>query len=67
MQSGLFFGYIGLISNIVDKFKSELGGEAYVVSTGGFASQISPEVRSIEIYEPHLVLEGLKIIFERNK
>jgi type III pantothenate kinase len=67
MQSGLYFGYIGLISKIISEIKNELGEEAKVISTGGFASQISPEVKSIDFLEPHLVLEGLRIIYERNK
>jgi len=67
MQSGLFFGYIGLISNIIEKIKRELGRDVRVISTGGFAAQISPEIKSIDFFEPHLVLEGLRIIYERNK
>jgi type III pantothenate kinase len=67
MQSGLFFGYVGLISNIIKKIKAELGGEAKVISTGGFAAQISPEIKSIDVHEPYLTLEGLRIIQERNQ
>jgi len=67
MQSGLFFGYIGLISNIIAKIKKELGGKAKVISTGGFAAYISPEIKSIDFNEPHLTLEGLRIINERNQ
>jgi type III pantothenate kinase len=67
MQSGLFFGYIGLISNIIEKIKKELTGNAKVISTGGFAAQISHEIKSINFHEPHLTLEGLRIIYERNQ
>lgn len=67
MQSGLFFGYIGLISNIIEKIKRELGKEAKVISTGGFAAQITPDIKYIDHFEPHLVLEGLRIIYERNR
>jgi type III pantothenate kinase len=68
MQSGLYFGYIGLISNIIDEIKKEMGGgKTRVISTGGFAEQITPEVRSIDSCEPHLVLEGLRILYEKNK
>lgn len=67
MQSGLFFGYIGLISNIIEKIKRELGGKVKVISTGGFAAQISHEIKSIDSHEPHLTLEGLRIIYERNQ
>jgi len=67
MQSGLFFGYIGLISNIIEKIKGELGKDATVISTGGFAAQISEEIKFIDFHEPHLILEGLRIVYERNK
>ena len=67
MQSGLYFGYIGLVANIIDEIRKELGAEAKVIATGGFGEQISADVKSISHYEPHLVLEGLRIIYERNK
>jgi len=67
MQSGLYFGYVGLVSNIIGEIKKELGEDAQVIATGGFGDQISPEVKSIQVYEPHLVLEGLRILYERNR
>jgi type III pantothenate kinase len=67
MQSGLYFGYIGLVSNIISQVRKELGKEARVVSTGGFGGQLTPEIPAIEAYEPHLVLNGLRILYERNK
>lgn len=66
MQSGLYFGYIGLVTNIINKFKNELGSQAKVIATGGFASLIFEKIDQIDIYERHLVLEGLRIIHERN-
>ncbi|UCE42110.1 MAG: type III pantothenate kinase [Candidatus Aminicenantes bacterium] len=67
MQSGLYFGYIGLISNIINEISKELGEEIKISATGSFASQIYPDLASIEYLEPYLVLEGLRIIHERNK
>ena len=67
MQSGLYFGYIGLVSNTIVQIRKELGKEARVIATGGFGGQITPEIPAIEAYEPSLVLEGLRIIYERNK
>ena len=67
MQSGLYFGYIGLISNIIEEIKRELGAQASVISTGGFAAQISPEIKSIDFHEPDLTLEGLRILHERSR
>jgi len=67
MQSGLYFGYIGLISNIIEEISKELGKGIKIVATGSFASQIYPDLSSIEYLEPFLVLEGLRIVHERNK
>jgi len=67
MQSGLYFGYIGLVTNTIAEIRKELGENARVVSTGGFGSQVAAELPAIEAYEPDLVLEGLMIIHERNR
>jgi len=67
MQSGLYFGYIGLVTNIINEVQKEFGTSAKVIATGGFGGQIAPEVPAINVYEPDLVLEGLRIIFERNR
>ncbi len=67
MQSGLFYGYVGLVSSLIQRLRRELGDHAVVVATGGFAKMILSDIPEIDHYEPHLVLEGLCIIFERNK
>jgi len=69
MQSGLYFGYVGLVDKIISEIKRELGDElkVRVVATGGFATQIAPELPAIDALEPDLVLEGLRIIYERNR
>jgi type III pantothenate kinase len=67
MQSGLYFGYIGLISNIIHEISRELGKSVKITATGSFATHIYPDLASIEFLEPFLVLEGLKIIYDRNK
>jgi type III pantothenate kinase len=67
MQSGLYFGYIGLIANIIKEISKELGESIKIIATGSFASQIFPDLESIEYLEPFLVLEGLRIIHDRNK
>jgi type III pantothenate kinase len=66
MQSGLYFGYIGLINNIIAEIKKELGEKAKIVVTGGFAARVGPEIKAVHHHEPHLVLEGLRIVYERN-
>ncbi len=67
MQSGLYFGYIGLVTNTIAEIRKELGEKARVVATGGFGGQVAAELPAIEAYEPDLVLEGLRIIHERNR
>ena len=67
MQSGLYFGYVGLVMNTIEEMRKELGRSVRVVATGGFGSQIAAELPVIEAYEPDLVLEGLRIIHERNR
>jgi type III pantothenate kinase len=66
MQSGLYFGYIGLVTRTIAEIRKELGKNTRVVSTGGFGGQVADEIPEIEAHEPDLVLEGLRIIFERN-
>lgn len=67
MRSGIYYGYIGLVTRIIQEMRRELGEETKVISTGGSAVLIHREIKSIDVYEPHLVLEGLRIIHERNQ
>ncbi len=65
MQSGLLFGFAGQTDAMVERFKAELGPNARVVATGGLAEQISSVSRTIELTDPMITLEGLRIITER--
>ena len=67
MQSGLYFGYVGLVVHTIAQIGKELGRGFHVVATGGFGAQLAAEVPAIEAYEPSLVLEGLRIVYERNQ
>jgi len=67
MQSGIYHGYVGLVNNIIAEIKKELSPAAKVVATGGFAEEIAPEIPAIEHVEPQLVLEGLRILFDRSQ
>jgi type III pantothenate kinase len=67
LQSGLVFGYAGLVNGIVDRFKELLGQDAYVVGTGGLASIISQETQAFDVINPDLTLVGLKLIYEMNR
>jgi type III pantothenate kinase len=66
IQSGTVFGYSGQVDALVDRFQAELGS-CTVLSTGGLAEPIIKHSRSIQHYEPWLTLQGLRIIFERNR
>jgi type III pantothenate kinase len=68
MQSGIFHGYVGQVNHLVSKIKQEMREEGIkVVATGGLAKFIAPEAKSIDEVNGRLVLEGLRIIYEKNK
>lgn len=67
LQSGLIYGFAGLVEGIVSRMKVELGGEAKVVATGGLATLISGEVNCIDAVEPELTLLGVRMIYEHNQ
>ncbi len=67
LQSGMFYGYVGLVNHIVHKMKQELGRpDALVVATGGMAVLISEESKAIDKLDGLLTLKGLRMIYERN-
>ena len=66
MQGGLVFGAIGQTEYIVRKMKEESGyADAYVIATGGLGKIIAKETECIDLYEPRLTLNGLRLIYER--
>ena len=67
MQSGLIFGYVGLVEGMVARFRAELGQTMRVIGTGGLAETIAAETTVIEIVDPWLTLEGLRLVWEMNQ
>lgn len=67
LQSGIVFGYVGLVEGIVARMKEELGGEAKVIGTGGYAAMIAGETHIIDKVDPDLTLKGLRIVYDLNR
>ena len=67
MQSGLFFGYVGMVEGLVARLQVELGGGAYCVATGGLAEVISPETQVVDVVDRDLTLHGLRLLWSRNR
>jgi type III pantothenate kinase len=66
MESGLFFGYVGMVEGLVRRMREELGGNAVCVATGGLAIVIAPETPLIDHVDVDLTLQGMRIVWERN-
>jgi type III pantothenate kinase len=67
LQSGLVYGFAGQVDGIVDRIRGELGVEAQTVATGGLADLIAPHARTLDRIDPHLTLEGLRLVWSRNR
>jgi len=66
IQSGVVFGYIGLVEALIDRMTAEMGGQAVAIATGGLAQVIAPLSDRFAEVDPWLTLEGLRIIAQRN-
>ena len=66
MQSGIYWGYVGLVEGIVSRIKAEFGGPMKVIGTGGLAPLFAEGTLVIERTDPDITLEGLRLLAERN-
>jgi len=67
LQSGLVYGFAGQVDGIVERIRGELGVDAQTVATGGLADLIVPHARTLDRVDPFLTLEGLRLVWERNR
>lgn len=67
MQSGVIHGYVGQVDYMVKLIREEMGVNAKVIATGGLSGMISEESKTIDVIEPNLTLDGLRIIYDRLK
>jgi type III pantothenate kinase len=67
MQSGVIFGYVGLVEGLVSRLTRELGVKARVIATGGYSELIARETKVIEAVDRHLTLHGLRLIYDLNR
>lgn len=66
LQSGIVFGYISMVEGMVARFKKELGEQTKVIATGGLAEIIAADCKAIQVTNPWLTLEGLRILWDMN-
>jgi type III pantothenate kinase len=67
MQSGIYYGYLGLVDGILSRLKQELPGIRRIVATGGLAALLAEDSQHIQEFDPELTLKGLKLIYDRNR
>ncbi|MDH5491199.1 MAG: type III pantothenate kinase [Myxococcales bacterium] len=67
MQAGIVFGYAGLVDGLVARLQGEMGGPCAVLATGGLAHLIAPESECIQEVDDFLTLDGLRLLYERNR
>ena len=67
IQSGILYGYVSLVDGLVERLTKEMGEDVAILATGGLAGVIASESATIEKVDQNLTLEGLRLIFERNR
>ncbi len=67
LQSGIFYGYVEMLCGMVRRFKEEIGEDATVIATGGYAEDLAREAGCVDAIEQDLNLEGLRLVYEANR
>ena len=67
MQSGVYFGYAGLIEGLIARLEQERGHSMHIIATGGLAALFKQTIKKIDIFDADLTLKGLQILYEMNK
>jgi type III pantothenate kinase len=67
IQSGLYFGYVGLVKEILKRIRSEMNGNPKILATGGLADLIVPEIKEVKKILPDLTLEGIRLVYQNQK
>lgn len=67
MQSGIYYGYVGMVDSVVTRMEKEIGRKAKVIATGGLSSLIAQDAKKIDMTDEFITLEGLKLIYEWNQ
>jgi len=66
MQSGLYYGYVSMINGVLALMKNEMDGKPRVIATGGLSGVLAPDLAGVDLIEPNLTLEGLRLIHLKN-
>ena len=67
MQAGMFYGYVEMVRGMVRRFKEEIGDDATVIATGGYANEIAAATGCVDAIEPDLNFEALRLVYEANQ